>query len=347
LDAPARSYGFEEILKPGIPIPGYAGLKFGLPAKPALRRLWEMNRPDVVHVATEGPLGWSALAAARSLRIAISTSFHTNFHSYSKHYGAALLQKPIVAYLRRFHNRAQGTMVPTENLRCELERLGFRNVYVVARGVDTKLFSPLRRSEELRRSWGAGEHTLVALYVGRLAPEKSLPVLIESYAAMRRRNSAVKLVLVGDGPERVHLARRFPELIMAGPRTGIDLATHYASADAFLFPSLTETFGNVTLEAMASGLAVVAYDYAAAKLYLEHGQSGLLAPLGDTAAFVELAAALANEPMLARRLRAQARKTTEGADWETVLDDFEKGLYRILQQTNSNYFLNNQSVLSN
>ena len=298
-----------------------------------------MNRPDVVHVATEGPLGWSALAAARSLKIAISTSFHTNFHSYSKHYGVALLQKPIVAYLRKFHNRAQGTMVPTENLRRELEQLGFRNVYVVARGVDTKLFSPSRRSEELRRSWGADEYTLVALYVGRLAPEKSLPVLVESYAAMRRRNSAVKLVLVGDGPEGAQLAKRFPELIMAGPRTDIDLATHYASADAFLFPSLTETFGNVTLEAMASGLAVVAYDYAAAKLYLEHGQSGLLAPFGDSAAFVDLAAALANEPILARRLRTRARKITEGADWETVLDDFEKGLFKILQQTNATSFL--------
>ncbi len=337
-DSPTRSAGFEEVLKPGIAIPRYNGLKIGLPARLALKRLWEMNRPDVVHVATEGPLGWSALVAARSLKIALSTSFHTNFHSYSKHYGAALLQKPIVAYLRKFHNRAQGTMVPTESLRRELEQLGFRNVYVVSRGVDTKLFSPSRRSEELRRSWGADERTLVVLYVGRLAPEKSLPVLIESYAAMRRRSCAVKLVLVGDGPERAQLAKRLPEIIMAGPRTGIVLATHYASADAFLFPSLTETFGNVTLEAMASGLAVVAYDYAAAKLYIDHDQSGLLAPFGDSAAFVDLAAGLANEPMLAMRLRARARRIAEGADWETVLDDFEKGLSRILQQTNAAYF---------
>lgn len=331
-DAPVRGERLEEILKPGIPIPHYDGLRMGLPAGRSLARRWEKNRPDVVHIATEGPLGWSALAAARKLDIAVSSSFHTNFHSYSRHYGVGLLHKPIVAYLRMFHNRTQMTMVPTEILRSELEKIGFRNLYILSRGVDTELFSPVRRNVELRRSWGAGERSLVALYTGRLAPEKNLSELVESYLAMCRRHPDVKLVMVGDGPQRAELASRFPEIIMAGARTGVDLATHYASADAFLFPSLTETFGNVTLEAMASGLAVVAYDYAAAKLYLEHGQSGLLAPFGDAAAFVELAAALAGEPLRASRLRIRARKISEGVNWTAVLDDFEKGLFRVLEQ---------------
>jgi hypothetical protein len=129
-----------------------------------------LNRPDIVHIATEGPLGWSALAAATKLKLPVSTGFHTNFHSYSKHYGMGFLRKPIAAYLRNFHNRALATPVPTEGLRDELDCYGFRNLHVVSRGVDTRLlFSPSRRSPELRRAWGAGEHGIVAMMGALLA----------------------------------------------------------------------------------------------------------------------------------------------------------------------------------
>jgi glycosyltransferase involved in cell wall biosynthesis len=328
-DSPIRTDGFEVILKRGVPIPRYGGLKVGLPAKRSLMRLWTGDRPHVVHIATEGPLGWSALVAATRLKIAVSSGFHTNFHFYSPHYGVGLLKTPIAAYLRKFHNRALATLVPTENLRGELERQGFRNLGVVSRGVDTHLFSPARRDHALRRAWQARDRDVVAAYVGRLAPEKNLPGLLEAFAAMRRRAPGVRLVIVGDGPDRRALERRHPEIIFAGARTGTDLAAHYASADLFLFPSLTETFGNVTLEAMASRLAVVAYDYAAARQHVEHERSGLLAPFGDATAFAGLAAALANEPARIERLRAAARKIAEAIDWESVLDDFERVLYGI------------------
>jgi glycosyltransferase involved in cell wall biosynthesis len=332
LDNAARGDRFEEVLKPGIPIPRYDGLQIGLPAKQGLVRLWTLKRPDIVHIATEGPLGWSALVAATKLKLPVSTGFHTNFHSYSKHYGVGFLKKPITAYLRKFHNRALATLVPTEGLRHELECHGFQNLHVVSRGVDTRLFSPSRRSQELRRAWGAGQYGIVAMYVGRMAAEKNLPLAVKAFLAMRERNPQAQLVMVGDGPERTSLASRNLNVIFAGTRSGEDLATHYASADVFLFPSLTETFGNVTLEAMASGLAVVAYEYAAAQQCLVHEESGLLAPFGDSRAFVGMAAGLMEGSARMARLRLRARSAAERIDWESVVDDFENVLRGVVQR---------------
>jgi glycosyltransferase involved in cell wall biosynthesis len=331
-EIPARNVHLEEILSPGVPIPRYQGLRFGLPAKQALFRLWSLKRPDIVHIATEGPLSWSALAAAIKLRFPVSTGFHTNFHSYSKHYGVGFLKKPIAAYLRKFHNKAQATLVPTEDLRRELAASGFENLRVVSRGVDTRLYSPARRSAQLRRDWGAADGEPVALYVGRIAPEKNLKLVVDAFSAMRTRVPQARLVMVGDGPERAVLAAHHPDIVFTGTRTGEDLAAHYASADIFLFPSLTETFGNVTLEAMASGLAVVAYDYAAAQQYLAHERSGLLAPFDDGEAFVRLATALAGDPGGAASLRVQARASAERIDWDNVFDDFEAVLRDVMQR---------------
>ncbi len=331
-DAPAAQPRFEESLQRGVPIPRYAGLKMGLPAKSALLRLWQARRPDLVHIATEGPLGWSALAAAARLRLPATTDFHTNFHAYTRHYGLGLLRAPIGAYLRKFHNKALCTLVPTEELRRELQTEGYRNLLVVARGVDTALFRPNRRSAELRRQWGAADGDPVAICVGRLAPEKNLPLVVEAYRRMREANPRMKLVFVGDGPERAALQEKHPEAVYAGMRTGEDLARHYASADVFLFPSTTETFGNVTLEAMASGLAVVAYDYAAARDHVCHGENGLLAAFDDREGFIRQAERLAAAPVEVARLGAAARHRAEQVDWEDVHDRFERILLGIVQE---------------
>jgi len=331
-ETPAHYAHLEEVLCRGVAIPRYHGLRIGLPAKQALFRLWSLKRPDVVHIATEGPLGWSALAAALKLKLPVSTGFHTNFHSYSQHYGVGFLRKPIALYLRKFHNRAHATLVPTDDLCRELAIQGFENLRVVSRGVDTRLFSPARRDPQLRRDWGATDRAAVALYVGRLAPEKNLKVVVDAFAGMRTRVPLARLVMVGDGPERAALAAGHPEIVFAGTRTGEDLAAHYASADIFLFSSLTETFGNVTLEAMASGLAVVAYDYAAAQQYLAHERSGLLAPFDDGEEFVGLATALAADPARAASLRLQARASAERIDWDNVFDDFEAVLRDVIER---------------
>ena len=331
-DNAANTHNFEEILQRGVAIPRYDSLKMGLPAKQALLRLWALQRPDVVHVVTEGPLGWSALAAAVKLRIPCCSDFHTNFQSYSKHYGIGWLKKPIVAYLRKFHNKASCTLVPTAAMLEDLERHGYLNLRVVARGVDTRLFNPAKRSAELRSQWGAKSDLPVALYVGRLAPEKNLSLVMRAYAAMKAAQPDLRLVLVGDGPERAALQAAHPECIFAGMQKGEELATYYASGDVFLFASITETFGNVTIEAMASGLAVVAYDYAAANEHIRNGQNGLVAEYDNAEEFVARAASLAAKPARMTSLRTRARETAERIDWEAVHNEFESALVDAIVQ---------------
>ncbi|MEN9677091.1 MAG: hypothetical protein RIS76_2987 [Verrucomicrobiota bacterium] len=326
-DCAGNEGGLLEVLTGGADIPGYRGLRVGMPSGGKLRRLWEQDRPEMVHIATEGPLGWSALRAATALGIPVVSEFRTNFHAYSRHYGVGWLRRPIQRYLRHFHNRTACTMVPTGALAGDLAEAGFENLAVVARGVDTRLFDPVRRSEELRRSWGATPDTVVVLAVGRLAPEKNLGVLQAAFAAMRRVNPSAVLVLVGDGPSRSGMQTRCPDAVFAGMRRGEDLAAHYASADVLLFPSLTETYGNVTPEAMASGLAVVAFDYAAAAQLIRHGESGWLAPYEDADQFVRLAMQAARGTHRLRRIGENARRVAEGMSWSRILEQIE-GHYR-------------------
>ncbi len=326
------SQRFEEVLVRGLPIPRYPQLRMGLPSKRALVKLWSGQRPDVVHIATEGPLGWSALGAASYLRLPVSSDFRTNFHAYTRHYGMGWLQRPMAAYLRKFHNKAGCTMVPTEALRRQLQAEGFERLEVVARGVDTELFQPQRRCEALRASWGAGPDGLVLACVGRLAAEKNLGLLIEAFRAVARQRPQARLLLVGDGPLRAELQAACPEAVFAGQRSGEDLARHYASADLFVFPSLTETFGNVTVEALASGLPVLAYDDAAASQLVQPGLNGLLAPPGDARAFVAAATGLASDDALRLSMGPQARQTALAQGWAPVIDRFEAILNRVALQ---------------
>lgn len=326
-----RQPRFHEVLLRGIPVPRYPHLRMGLPSKRALVRLWSTRRPDIIHIATEGPLGWSALQAGLHLRIPVTSDFRTNFHAYSEHYGAGWLRKPIMAYLRRFHNATRRTFVPTEALRVELEVQGFRDVSVVARGVDTALFSPSRRNRDLRASWGAGDDTLVVICVGRLAAEKNLDLLVRSVEAIESDGVRSRLVLVGDGPLRQSLATRCPQAVFAGQRGGSDLAAHYASADLFLFPSLTETFGNVVPEAMASGLPVLAFDHAAAATLIRPPANGLLVRPGDEEDFVAQALGAARDRAHLGAMGGLARLSVQGLDWGRIVQRFEEGLMNVLQ----------------
>lgn len=324
---PAPTDSLVQVLRPGMSIPGYAGLKIGLPSKRRLIQLWAKQRPDIVHIATEGPLGWSALAAARRLGIPVVSGFHTNFHNYSQHYGIGWLQAPIHAYLRTFHNRTQLTLAPTRGLRDSLAQSGYRNVEVLARGVDAGLFNPAKRDSDLRRAWGIGATGLAVIYVGRIAPEKNLGLLTRAFAAIEAVRPDARLILVGDGPALSALRRSQPRYVFRGMRVGEDLARHYASADVFLFPSTTETFGNTLTEAMASGLACVSYDYAAAAEHVCHGDNGCKAELHDEMAFIAIAQRLAETPNTIKRLGEHARETSLGLSWDGIHDQLE-GYYR-------------------
>jgi glycosyltransferase involved in cell wall biosynthesis len=274
----------------------------------------------VVQVVTEGPLGWSALTAARKLNLPVISEFHTNFHRYTGHYGVGWLKRPIAAYLRKFHNRANLTLVPTRALCGELAEQGIPRVDVVSRGVDTRLFDPARRSGALRRSWGLEPDDLAVVYVGRIAPEKNLALLEKAFEAIQARQPRARLIMVGSGPALEAMRTRQPRAIFTGPRTGELLAEHYASGDLFLFPSLSETYGNVVAEALASGLPVVAYRDAAALELITHQVHGWLAEPGDEAAFVSGAVCLAESPELRARQRLAARERVASLAWHAIVE---------------------------
>ena len=319
------------VLMRGIPIPRYPGLRMGLPCKGGLVKLWSVRRPDLVHIATEGPLGWSALRAAQQLKLPVSSDFRTNFHAYSRHYGAGIFVRSIMLMLRKFHNRTDLTFVPTRTLKMELERSGFKRLMVVGRGVDGDLFNPGRRRAELRRSWGAGEDTLVVLCLGRLAAEKNLDLAVEAFQSISASRPDARLVFVGDGPLRQTLQMRCAQAAFTGMLNGVELAQAVASSDLFLFPSETETFGNVVTEAMASGVATVAYHLAAAAELVREGQNGRTVTPGSRKAFIEVATELALADDARQAMGAQAARDVQALDWPRVVGEFERALLQLVQ----------------
>ncbi len=329
--ATSRS-GLDEVLSRGVPVPAYGELRFGLPSKNRLVKLWSEKRPDIVHVVTEGPLGWSAVAAARALHLPVTSSFHTNFHSYSQHYGIGLFKKTIEGYLRKLHNRTQATLVPTRAMVAELQERGYHNVGLMSRGVAIDQFSPAKRSAELRQSWGVADDGLVMVHVGRLAKEKNIALVIAAFRAIKARVPTASMVFVGDGPLRKQVQETCPDAIFAGVRKGEDLARHYASADLFLFPSLTETFGNVVPEAMASGLAVLSYAHAAAKELIVSGSNGVLVQGTVELDFVDAAVALATDPALVQQIRQAAAPSVAHLAWNAVYDGFVETLSGVLER---------------
>lgn len=317
-DAGTADARFDEVLVRGAPIPMYRHLRFGLVLPRTLIKTWERWRPDLIHVVTEGPLGLSAIRTAEKLGLPLTSGFHTNFHAYTHHYGIGAMRGVIARYLRWIHNRTQATFVPTQALADELTQEGYCNALVVSRGVDCELFSPEHRSEALRKSWGAGAEDLVVLNVGRVAAEKNVELIAAAYSAISERNPTARMVFVGDGPMRESLQMECPDAIFAGSRKGEDLARHYASADMFLFPSLTETFGNVTTEALASGLAVVAFRHAAAAELIKDGDNGRLAPPDSKQTFIDRAVVVAEDAQARRKLREAAAESVAHLAWRRI-----------------------------
>ena len=322
-DSPMSDSSLEEVLMRGMPIPRYPELKLGLPSKKTLVKTWTLRRPDVVHIATEGPLGWSALQAAKVLKLPVTSDFRTNFQSYSKHYGVGWLRKPIVAYLRKFHNATACTMVPTRELMRTLSQNGFANLKVVSRGVDTKLFNISKRDTSLRSSWGATDDTKVLISVGRMAPEKNLDQVLKTYEALKVTGQAFKLVMVGDGPLKEQFQKRYPEIIFPGMLSQSNLATYYASSDLFIFPSQTETFGNVTLEALASGIPVLAFDCAAARDWVQTGVNGWLIAENNPEGFAAQAVAIFNSKDLLDQITQSTRQQVVHLDWDQIAEQVE------------------------
>ena len=280
-----------------FPCPTYPEVPVVLAPKRRLARLLDEFGPDALHITTEGPLGLAGRAWCLERGLPFTTSFHTRFPEYLR------LRLPVplslgYAYLRRFHGAAQRTLVPTPSMKHDLEARGFRNLVVWARGVDTELFQP-REVSLLRYA----ERPML-LYVGRVAVEKN----IEAFLALDVPGS--KLV-IGDGPARAELERRYPEVRFLGYKHGLDLAEHIAAADVFVFPSRTDTFGLVLLEAMACGVPAAAYPVTGPIDVIHNGVNGCVAP--DLATAVREALKLDG---------SGARRYALAHSWQAVSKDF-------------------------
>lgn len=310
-----------ELLVRGAGLPRYPGLRFGLPAPLQLARQWQQQRPDAIYVATEGPLGWSAMRTARRLGIPVASGLHTRFDEYLPDYGAAWLQATALRWMRRFHNQAEATLVPTRELQQFLQDNGFSKARLLARAVDGSQFDPNKRDDTLRADWGIEGEGFAVIHVGRIAAEKNLGLAIKAFRRIQQQRPKARFVWVGDGPMREKLAEQNPDFIFCGVQRGEALARHFASGDLFLFASRSETFGNVTLEAMASGVATVAFNYGAAREHLRSGHSGVAVDNDEN--FIAAAVQLANDDEMRSTLGANASRAMQRLHPEQVVAEFE------------------------
>jgi glycosyltransferase involved in cell wall biosynthesis len=292
-----------------VPFPRYPAVRLSLPVPGQVRRFLAGFRPDVIHVATEGPLGVAGRAVAVRRRIPLVTSYHTDFPGYCRHYGAPALERVAWRWLRWFHRPARLTHTPGEFVRDTLHAHGIRQAVVWGRGVDTDHFHPDRDGSVWRRRLGLDPATVLVIHVGRLAPEKNVEVLADAWAIARASlNGRAAFVVAGEGPMGARLDARMPWAGRLGFLDREDLADLYAAADLCVLPSATETCGLVALEAMASGVPVIAADAGGFRESIRHGVNGLLASPDDPRAFAAHIVHLVMERARRRQLCAEARR---------------------------------------
>lgn len=305
---------------PSIPFWAYPQLRVSAPPPGPLARELAAWRPTLVHVATPFGVGLAARRAAMALRVPMVTSYHTSFSQYAAFYRLGKLSAPGWAFLRWFHNSGLRTYCPSHAIRDELTAHGFHNTRIWGRGVDMSRFSPSRRSAEMRARFGADPDTVVVAYIGRIAAEKGLAI---AAAAMRRLESAksVRFIVVGEGPYENKLRALAPaNTVFTGRLSGQALSQAYASADLFVFPSITDTFGQVLLEAMASGLPVVAADAGPTREVVGE-EAGAFVPAGDDARLAAEIYRLATDPTQRSRMAAGALRAASKRSWGAVFDD--------------------------
>ncbi len=315
LDRPGRF-----LAVPSVPIPSRPEYRISTGFPAAVRREVERFAPHVVHIATPDVLGHKALSWARDLGIPVVSTYHTHFASYLDYYRLGLAEGLLWAALRRFYNRCDEVYVPTPTMRDALLSHGITStIRLWPRGIELDRFTAEARSADWRQSHGVGADDVVVSFVSRLVKEKGLDVFAAVVRQLQAEGLPVQPLIVGNGPERESLQDELPSAVFTGHLSGAELATAYASSDIFLFPSDTETFGNVTLEAMASGVAVVAADAAGTASLIENGRTGLLCPPRDVPAFLDAARRLVLDPELRQRLGSVARLDAQAYDWGEIL----------------------------
>jgi glycosyltransferase involved in cell wall biosynthesis len=323
--AGARIYGAR-----GVPLPFYPEIRALLPS-PGLEGRLARFHPDIVHVVDPMLLGAMGTVWAQRLGVPLISSYHTNLAAYCSYFRLGMFETPMWAYRRLLHNACDATLCPSPSTARQLRAQGFERVDLWQRGVDAELFHPARRSLAWRRRVAGSEHRPIALYVGRLSHEKNLTVLIEAWKVLLGRDA--HLVAVGDGPARddLKLALANSSVTVTGYLQGEALAEAYASSDLFVFPSRTETFGQVVLEAMASGLAVLGFDADGVRDLVRDGETGRLVPDGEQATFTQMLSTLMAEPQLRAQMSLRARAAAEQRTWVGVMDGLLLDYERIIE----------------
>jgi glycosyltransferase involved in cell wall biosynthesis len=320
----------------GVPLPFYPELRFNFFRPLFLRRLNEFQ-PDIVHLVDPVVLGTAGLAVARMLGKPLVSSYHTNLAAYCEYFGFSLLSQPMWSYNRFIHNQCALTFCPSPSTARMLRSQGFRRVRIWPRGVDTGLFRPERRNEATRAAWLHGEEKVILLYVGRISREKNLRLLVQAYLGMD--HTRCHLVMVGDGPALSEVKQELAHVpaTFTGYLQGEELARAYASADLFAFPSKTETFGQVVLEAMAAGLPVVALWAEGVCDLVENNRTGCLlesdglTEAAQVAEYRRLLTRLVEDRELRRAMGMDAHQMASARSWDQAMSHLLQGYAEALE----------------
>ncbi len=317
---------------PSIGLPGNPyRLALGLPRKS--RRELEEFEPNLVHLASPDWLGLAAMGWARKRKIPVVATFHTRFASYLKHYRVGFLEPLCWRLLRRFYRRCDEVHASCDSLAAELQEHGIPAKSVLPYGVDTDFFSPARRSESWRLAHGFQPEDPVIAFVGRLVWEKGLDAFARSIRKLESEKVRHRVLIVGEGPAREAFQKRLPAAVFTGLLSGPELATAFASADVFFFPSASEAFGCVTIEALASGLPCVVADAPGSRDIVRHGVDGFVCPVGAVDAFSEALASLIRDPAPRQNLRANAIRRALDYGWDRTLQTLLASFLKTVRQS--------------
>jgi len=332
-DKPAIDHKGEFVPVPSLPLPGRPEYRVtvGFPEE-VQQRLREFS-PTLVHIATPDLLGFRAMRFAQANDIQIVASYHTHFTSYLSYYNMDMLEMLGWKYLNWFYEQCKHIYVPTASMADELHAHGITHgLRIWSRGVDSDQFCPEKRDMEWRRSHGIDDNNILVSFVSRLVWEKDLQTVVDSMKRVFEKDRNVKALIVGDGPARKEMEHMLKGAIFTGFLRGDDLAGAYASSDVFFYPSDTETFGNVTLEAMASGLPSVVADATGSRSLVESGVNGLVVPPKKTKEFASAILKLARDDELRCKMAETARQKSLAYSWDNIMSDLVQNYMEALAE---------------
>lgn len=317
-----------------VPFPLYRKYRVSLPAFHDLAHSLDKFKPDLIHICSPILLGLFARRYARRRRIPLVSSFHTRFVSYLKYYGFGWFEKYGWSYLKWFYNGGDLSMVPSMTTIRELEERGFLNLRLWSRGVDLHRFSPGYADRNLKLRWSPSGKP-IALFTGRLVKEKDIDILLKAHAILRERNIEYQLVFVGEGPMRKQIEKEAPDAVIAGHLDGDELSRAYASSDLFAFPSTTESFGNVVLEAAASGLPVIGASEGGVTELVREEETGFLVRPGAALEYAERMERLLTDPILRLSMSAASVEFASSRSWDSINGQLVEQYRALIEDTKS------------